>query len=223
VDRPGEDVVFDAPNDRSDGASAPLRVHERIVRIAADLMRRQGVARTSLDEVRAAAGVEHQEFEEAVYNKTALVRAVVALHGDGVLERQARRLEQVRSYWHLYIWRDEIVSRNEARDGVYGCELGSLASEVAEVADDIRAVIADYFCRWQALIAQTLHRLQLAGEIHAGADSEQLAIGLMAALQGGYLLAQTARDVRPIVIALDLALNHIGQFAIADGAPPMPR
>src|SRR4051812_19137095 len=178
-------------------------------------MYRQGVARTSLDDVRAAAGIEHREFEEAVYSKMALVRAVVALHGDGVLKRQARRLEQVRSYWHLCSWRDEIVGRHDP-GGAYGCEFGSLASEVAEVDDGIRAMVADHFCRWQALIAQTLQRLQLAGEIRAGADIEQLAIGLMAALQGGYLLSRTARDIRPMRIALDLALIHIGQFAVVD-------
>lgn len=31
----------------------------------------------------------------------------------------------------------------------------------------------------------------------------------MAALQGGYLLAQTAHDVTPMEIALDMALDHV--------------
>jgi AcrR family transcriptional regulator len=211
-----ENAVPGAPSDRPDGASAELGPHDRIVRVAADLMHRRGLARTSLDDVRAAAGVEPHEFEEAVYSKLTLVRAVVAFHGDGLLERQARRLNEVRSYRHLYSWRDEIVAHNRGRGGAYGCELCSLASEFAEVDDDIRALIADYFARWQALIAQTLRRLQLASEICAKADSEQLAIGLMAALQGGYLLAKTACDVRPMAIALDLALTHIGQFALTD-------
>jgi hypothetical protein len=51
-----------------------LLAHDRIVRVAADLMYRRGVARTSLDDVRATAGVEHHEFEEAVHSKTAIGR-----------------------------------------------------------------------------------------------------------------------------------------------------
>jgi hypothetical protein len=31
----------------------------------------------------------------------------------------------------------------------------------------------------------------------------------MAALQGGYLLSNTAHDVRPMEIAIDLALEHL--------------
>jgi TetR/AcrR family transcriptional repressor of nem operon len=43
----------------------------------------------------------------------------------------------------------------------------------------------------------------------ADADADALATGLIAALQGGYLLAQTARDVRPMEVALDMALDHV--------------
>jgi TetR/AcrR family transcriptional regulator, transcriptional repressor for nem operon len=38
----------------------------------------------------------------------------------------------------------------------------------------------------------------------------------MAALQGGYLLASTARDVRPMEIALDFALAQVKSYL----APP---
>jgi hypothetical protein len=34
----------------------------------------------------------------------------------------------------------------------------------------------------------------------------------MAAVQDGYLLASTARDVRPMEIAVDLALEHLKSY-----------
>ena len=40
----------------------------------------------------------------------------------------------------------------------------------------------------------------------------------MAALQGGYLLARTARDVAPMKVALDMALEHVTSFAPASRA-----
>jgi hypothetical protein len=38
---------------------------------------------------------------------------------------------------------------------------------------------------------------------------DRLATGLMAALQGGYMLAQTERDVSPMATSLDMAISHI--------------
>jgi TetR/AcrR family transcriptional repressor of nem operon len=38
---------------------------------------------------------------------------------------------------------------------------------------------------------------------------DELATGLLAALQGGYLLAQAARDVTPMATSIDMALTHI--------------
>ena len=54
--------------------------------------------------------------------------------------------------------------------------------------------------------------MQAKGTLKPDADPEQLAIGLMAALQGGYLLANTAHDVRPMEIALDQALEHLKSY-----------
>ena len=51
--------------------------------------------------------------------------------------------------------------------------------------------------------------MQADGALGPDADPGP-AVALMAALQGGYLLASTARDVGPMEIALDLALDHSG-------------
>jgi hypothetical protein len=37
----------------------------------------------------------------------------------------------------------------------------------------------------------------------------------MAALQGGYLLAETTHDIKPMEIALDMALDHVKSFLTA--------
>jgi hypothetical protein len=54
--------------------------------------------------------------------------------------------------------------------------------------------------------------MQAKGTLSSKAAPEQLAIGLMAALQGGYLLANTAHNVQPMEIALDLALEHVKSY-----------
>jgi len=49
------------------------------------------------------------------------------------------------------------------------------------------------------------------GELAAEADPAELAGALMAALQGGLLLAQTTRTTRPLELALDMALEHVAR------------
>jgi hypothetical protein len=54
------------------------------------------------------------------------------------------------------------------------------------------------------------------GTLTADADPRKLATGIMAALQGGYVLAQAARDPAPMDIALTLATDSVRAHA----APP---
>jgi hypothetical protein len=113
----------------------------------------------------------------------------------------------------LELWRDALVERNALRNGAYGCELGSLAHELADQDEQARQALAGHFATWQSLLAAGIARMQANGTIRPEADPDALAAGLMAALQGGYLLAQTARDVEPMRIALDMAIAHVRTFA----------
>ncbi len=51
------------------------------------------------------------------------------------------------------------------------------------------------------------------GTLSEAADPQALATGIMAALQGGYVLAQAARDPGPMQVALDLAMNSVRAYA----------
>jgi TetR/AcrR family transcriptional regulator, transcriptional repressor for nem operon len=66
---------------------------------------------------------------------------------------------------------------------------------------------------WQELFEDLLRRFQREGVIPKDADVAQLATGFVAAVQGGYLLAQTSRDVMPMVSAIDMAITHLHLLA----------
>ena len=51
------------------------------------------------------------------------------------------------------------------------------------------------------------------GVLRSDADSRALAIGLLSALQGGYLLAKASRDVYPMRAALDMAIAQLRAYA----------
>jgi hypothetical protein len=49
------------------------------------------------------------------------------------------------------------------------------------------------------------------------ADPQTLATGIIAAIQGGYVLAQAARDPGPMQIALELAMDSVRAHATSRG------
>lgn len=194
----------------------------RILRAAADMMYVKGVSSTTLDEIRAASGTSKSQLYRHYPDKDALVRDVVALQAAELLERQHQQLQRLNSLRGLERWRDALIERNALRNGAYGCPLGSLASELADQDEEARKAIARHFDTWEGLLKAGLERMKDSGVLRADADAAELATSLMAALQGGYLLAQTAQDVKPMRIALDMAIGHVKAYAVPaeDGNPP---
>lgn len=185
------------------------KTRARIVAAAADLMYIQGVAATTLDDVLAASGVSKSQLYHHFDGKDALVQAVIDHIGERVIERERDALGHVSTIRGLRRWRDALVQNNALRHGAYGCALGSLASEISDHDALARQALSRLFTEWQGLLAGVLRRLQDGGALAPEASVDQLATGLMAALQGGYMLAQTERDVTPMATAIDMALAHI--------------
>jgi AcrR family transcriptional regulator len=185
------------------------KTRARIVAAAADLMYVKGVGDTTLDDVIAASGVSKSQLYHHFAGKDMLVRAVIDHVGERVIERERDALGRVSTVAGLRRWRDALVQNNALRHGAYGCALGSLASEVADHDDVARSALSQLFLQWQGLLADVLRRLQEAGVLAADAPIDQLATGIIGAVQGGYMLAQTARDVTPMATSIDMALTHI--------------
>ncbi|HEY4458495.1 MAG TPA: TetR family transcriptional regulator C-terminal domain-containing protein [Pseudonocardiaceae bacterium] len=190
-----------------------VATRSRIVQAAVDLMTVKGVNATTLDDVRAASGTSKSQLYQYFADKDALVQAVIERQASGLLERQDYQLGRLNSIRGLQRWRDAIVQANALRNGAYGCPIGSLASELADQDENARTALAGHFATWQSMIAAGLRRMRESGVLREDADPAALATGIMAALQGGYLLAQTTRDVTPMRIALDMAIDHVRTFA----------
>ena len=184
----------------------------RILQAAVDLMTVKGVAATTLDDVRAASSTSKSQLYHHYPDKDALVQDVIEHQAEEVLNTQGEQLRRLNSIRGLERWRDAIVQRSALRNGAYGCRLGSLASELSDQNEQARSALAGHFETWSGLITDGLRRMRDSGKLRPDADPERLAIGLLGALQGGYLLAQTEHDVKPMRIALDMAIDHIRSY-----------
>jgi len=207
----------------SDHASRPkltargVATRNRIVLAAAELMHVRGVAATTIDEVLAASATSKSQFYQHFADKTDLVYEVITVRADEILSWQRLRLEKVDSFRGLHQWRDAMVQRCTLRRGLWGCELGSLAAELSDSDDKARMSLADHFAEWRSILAASLERMRDSGVLAPDIDAPSLATGLLAAVEGGYLLSQIAHDPRLMQTALNSAIGHIMTFRL-DGA-----
>jgi AcrR family transcriptional regulator len=193
---------------------------ERIVTAAAELIFDRGVAETTLEDIRAAAGVSGSQVYHYFADKQALVRAVIDHQADAVLDAQGTHLDHLDTVGGLRAWRDLLVGHQRTLECRGGCPLGTLGAELAEIDDVARMAVARGFGRWEARIRAGLRAMHDRGELPADADPDDLALATLAALQGGLLLAQVQRDPRPLEVALDAMIDRIQALteAAATGA-----
>src|ERR1700742_3895491 len=192
---------------------------ERIVEAAADLMFRQGVAGTSIDDVRKATGVSGSQMTHYFRDKRSLVRAVIAWQADTVIGlHQQPSLGRLDTFEALALWAELNFDRQRELNCEGGCSFGSLAGELAETDAEPRADLAAGFTRWEALFRDGLQAMRDRGDLRPEADPAELAAGLLAALQGGMLLTQVTRDIRHVQAALKTALAHVRSFAASGAA-----
>ena len=180
------------------------RTRARIVEEAAVLIHERGVAGTTLDDVKAAAEVSGSQLYHYFPDKNDLVQAVIDYQADATVSNQ--RHADLGSAEGVQAWRDMVITAAERVQAKGGCPLGSLGGQLAESDPEARSLIAAGFERWTTEISEGLRSLQASGQLPPGLDPDDLAVTLLATLQGGLLLAQVQRSTRPFETAVDTLL-----------------
>jgi TetR/AcrR family transcriptional regulator, transcriptional repressor for nem operon len=180
------------------------RTRVRIVDAAAQLIYERGVTATTLDDVKATAAVSSSQLYHYFANKEALVQAVIDSQADALVAATERA--ELGTIDGLKAWRELVLTHADHTRGVGGCPLGSLGGQLAESDPHARARLAAGFGRWSTVIRDGLRTLHTTGHLAPDINPDDLAVTLLAALQGGLLLAQVQRDPRPLQTALDTLL-----------------
>src|SRR6185436_9800850 len=145
--------------------------------------------------------------------KTDLVREVIAFRANRILTREQGYLERVDTLSGLDRWRVAVVQRVTTRRGAHGCELGSLVSELADQDEDARVALARHFASWETLLVAALERMRDKQVLRDEADPRTLATGIMAALQGGYLIAQMVECHLQSGVHRGAVFRHLRSYA----------
>jgi TetR/AcrR family transcriptional repressor of nem operon len=201
-------------------------MRRRIIEAAASLIYERGVAGTNNELVRNAADISGSQLSHYFPDKESLVRAVIAWRADTMIGLQRDPpLGELDSITALRAWADSYTDRPDVCIG--GCSFGSLAGEIMKSDLSVHDEITAGFDRCRGLFERGLTAMRDGGELRRSADPRELAYALMAAFQGGMLLAQAAQDVAPLRAALGAAIDYVASFtprprrtAPADPTPP---
>lgn len=188
---------------------------ERIVDASADLMRRQGYNATGIKQIVSAAqapfgsiyhffpGGKEQLGAEAIRRSGALYELLIP----AVFDPAPDLVAAVRAF---FAGAAEHLTETDYADA---CPIATVALEVSSTSEPMRQACAEVFESW---IAAGLPRFTAAGLPDDRA--RELVIGMVAALEGAFVLARAARSTEPLRVAGELTAEAVARaLSEADG------
>jgi AcrR family transcriptional regulator len=190
---------------------------ERMIEAAKVGYRRHGVTATGFTEVLEGAGATRGTiYHHFPGGKEELAAAVVTSSGTNV-EQMIRDLgEQSDSPLEaLALFVDVCIGALEGTGGEFGCPIAPAVLESPDVGTILDAA-AVAFDRWKVAIEEQLHQARIA-ETHVA----DLATLLIAAIEGGFVLARSTRSADPMR-EVGSAINRLLAFELEQVASHKP-
>ena len=196
---------------------------DRIVKVAAELILREGLSALSMDALRKAASVSGSQLAHYFADKQALMRAVVRRQMQVVLDfHRQPKLGALDTFDDFERWID-LNMRYLRRIGYSGTPTyHALAGQLGKSDVATREALAAGYREWIELLESAIQRMKDQRVIVAKADPRALALVIVSAHQGGGMLAFTYQEDWPHADAVRFAVNYLRMFATAP-ADRVPR
>jgi AcrR family transcriptional regulator len=187
---------------------------ERIVKVAAELILREGLSTLSLDALRKAASVSGSQLAHYFTDKQALIRAVVVRQMHVVLDfHRQPKLGRLDTFDDFERWID-LNMKYLRRVGYSGTPTyHALAGQLGKSESTTRATLAQGYREWITLLETAIQQMKDRGLLVAAADPHNLALVIVSAHQGGGTLAFTYQADWPHADAVRFAVNYLRMFA----------
>src|ERR1700736_5733523 len=194
-----------------------LPPRERMVRSAAQLIRRKGVSGTGMREIVTEADAPRGSLQHYFPGgKEELVSDALLWMGDVMARRVQRCLSELKSRTPSALlaavvdtWRRDLTNEEFSA----GCPLVAAAADTAATSDQLRPVLRRAFDGWLKPLSESLIDLGVPPE-----RSDSLAMVVIAALEGAIILARIRRDLTPF----DALVLELGPLLDAVACPAAP-
>ena len=180
----------------------------RIIEGAAAAIRAEGVATTTLDDIRARTQTsKSQLFHYFPAGKEQLLLAVAQHEADRVLSDQEPFLSNLGSWADWTAWRDAVVDRYR-RQG-QNCPLSAVTAQLLPASSSAQAVTTQLFNHWQQAIRHGIDEMQRRRFVRANLDADQAAAALLAGIQGGVMMLLATGQLTHLEAALDVGIANL--------------
>ena len=191
---------------------------ERIIEHSAELFRQQGYSATGVKQIVTAAkapfgslyhffpGGKEELGAEAIRVSGAFYLQLIP----AVLDPAPDIVTGVREFFN------GAAEHLRETDYVDACPIATVALEVSSTSETMRVACAEAFESWIVAGAERFVRAGIQPD-----KSRELAIAMLAALEGAFVLARAQRTTEPLRVAGELAAARV-QAALEDRRPPTP-
>jgi len=192
-----------------------MTTREKLIETATRLFAERGYNATGMADILAAAGVHRGSLYHAFPAKKDLLLAVLegyrARIGDSLIAPAWAGVDDpiARVFALLARYRDFLVETN----GRFGCPIGSLALELHEADSEVRAMLQANFEAWLSFVEQCF--VAAGDRLPANVDRKGLALLALTTMEGGVMLARTARGTETFDAAVAQLRDYVDRLIAA--------
>ncbi|WP_426295490.1 TetR family transcriptional regulator C-terminal domain-containing protein [Dyadobacter endophyticus] len=177
------------------GTTKAERTRNFIIEKTAEIFNRKGYAGTSMADITEATGLTKGSIYGNFQNKEEVALAVFEYNRSLVFNRVQAELEKAGSYFEklmVYgrIYKDVIASVSNRG----GCPILNTAVEADDTNIPLRLSAAKALFSWKKNLVGIIEKGTEAGEFRKGINAEEMAVSIIALIEGGVMFSQVTND-----------------------------
>ena len=185
---------------------------QAILAAATDLFHKQGVGRTSPDQIIEASGTGKGQFYHYFKNKEDLVHEVLQVYLEAIRNGGGPIRYEIASWADLEQWFRAQLALQKRFRMTRGCPFGTIGNEVTESDELIRQDLSLIFEVVKAKIAAFFVREKAAGRLDPDVSEERLADFCIAMIQGAMLMGKVKRSSHLVESVVRETMTHVKQY-----------
>ena len=173
-----------------------MQTKEKIVRSAKKLFNRNGYKGTSLNQIVEESGIQKGGLYYYFSDKEELALEVIKKAENDFIQFLSTSAKGKTAYEKITNQMSAILNYHKRNQCRAGCIFGNSALEMANESEKVRNAIKDVFKKWEGLVQNLLEDAVKKGSLAKKFENKtaELAKTVVAAIEGGIMLAKTARD-----------------------------
>ncbi|WP_106596553.1 TetR/AcrR family transcriptional regulator [Dyadobacter jiangsuensis] len=177
------------------GTTKAERTRNFIIEKTAEIFNRKGYAGTSMSDITEATGLTKGSIYGNFENKEEVALAVFEYNRSLVFNTVQAQLEKAETYFEKlmvygHVYRDVIASVGNRG----GCPILNTAVEADDTNVPLQLSAAKALFSWKKSIVHIIEKGAEAGEFRQGVNAEQMAVSIIALIEGGVMFSKVTND-----------------------------